>query len=272
MALRIDHQHLNGIGPIASTKHYRPDYHIGNLLMITGCHRSGTSVVAYICSKLGIELGSNLFEGPKFSNPDGHFEDIDFMNIHDRILLDNHMLWHNISKAFVIDRYNDILKSLKNRSYWFLLYKQKIHEFLPATLCSKIKTIFGYKDPRLTVMLDVICDKLIRDRLYLPVVILCWRNPYDIALSLVKRDHFTLSKAIDVAGSYQYMLSNIMLPYLIKKQIPVINIRFEELVRKPRVIVPQIAKFLATAVPDIKETVLDDVRIENAISIVRVRN
>lgn len=47
-------------------------------------HRSGTSLTAQWLNKCGLNIGDNLLP-ENFSNKDGHFEDIDFHDIHEEI-------------------------------------------------------------------------------------------------------------------------------------------------------------------------------------------
>ena len=48
------------------------------VLIITGIHRSGTSLTAAFLQKIGLDLGNNLLKG-NYWNPKGYFEDIDFV-------------------------------------------------------------------------------------------------------------------------------------------------------------------------------------------------
>jgi hypothetical protein len=54
-------------------------------IIILGMHRSGTSMVAGLLAKMGINMGDDLL-GRSPSNPFGHFEDWDFVNLNDSIL------------------------------------------------------------------------------------------------------------------------------------------------------------------------------------------
>jgi GT2 family glycosyltransferase len=54
-------------------------------LLITGMHRSGTSVTASLMQAAGLFLGDRLL-GPSPSNTPGHFEDLDFFAIDQRLL------------------------------------------------------------------------------------------------------------------------------------------------------------------------------------------
>lgn len=46
-------------------------------IVVLGMHRSGTSLVAGICHKLGVSMGEYFRVGDE-SNPDGYFEDLDW--------------------------------------------------------------------------------------------------------------------------------------------------------------------------------------------------
>lgn len=60
------------------------------IVMIAGMHRSGTSVVTQWLNKCGLQTGVyNL--GPGSGNLDGHFEDTEFVRLHEDILTDNEL-------------------------------------------------------------------------------------------------------------------------------------------------------------------------------------
>lgn len=54
-------------------------------LIITGMHRSGTSLVASFFHRCGVDLGDELI-GPDRGNPLGHFEDARFVAFHTAVL------------------------------------------------------------------------------------------------------------------------------------------------------------------------------------------
>ncbi len=60
--------------------------------VISGFHRSGTSLTAQYLHRAGLNLGDNLL-GANPSNPDGHFEDQDIVALHKDILAANHRDW-----------------------------------------------------------------------------------------------------------------------------------------------------------------------------------
>jgi len=57
-------------------------------VVITGMHRSGTSLTASILASAGLDIGSHLL-GADAANHRGHFEDVDFLLLHQRILSAN---------------------------------------------------------------------------------------------------------------------------------------------------------------------------------------
>lgn len=61
-------------------------------LVIAGFHRSGTSATAQILHRAGLFLGYELLEALP-SNPYGHFEDREFVELHQEILGDNGLTW-----------------------------------------------------------------------------------------------------------------------------------------------------------------------------------
>ena len=63
-------------------------------IIVTGMHRSGTSMVSGLLKLCGAYLGDNLISGLR-DNPKGHFEDREFVAINDYILRNNGGSWRN---------------------------------------------------------------------------------------------------------------------------------------------------------------------------------
>ena len=61
-------------------------------LIVAGFHRSGTSLVCQLLHRAGLFLGYDLLK-PAFSNPHGHFEDTEILNLHRQIIVDNGRTW-----------------------------------------------------------------------------------------------------------------------------------------------------------------------------------
>ena len=61
-------------------------------LIIAGFHRSGTSATAQLLHRAGLFIGYDLLQA-KPSNPYGHFEDREVVNLHNHLLADNQRSW-----------------------------------------------------------------------------------------------------------------------------------------------------------------------------------
>lgn len=62
-------------------------------LIVAGFHRSGTSLVSQLLHRAGLFMGFELL-GAMPSNAFGHFEDVDVVRLHERLLADNGLTWH----------------------------------------------------------------------------------------------------------------------------------------------------------------------------------
>jgi len=58
------------------------------VLVVSGMHRSGTSLLAAICQSAGLDIGPDLVPAHA-SNPAGHFEDLGFYGFHESVLAAN---------------------------------------------------------------------------------------------------------------------------------------------------------------------------------------
>lgn len=108
---------------------------MGDQLIIAGFHRSGTSATAQLLHRAGLFLGQELLEANP-SNPYGHFEDRDVVNLHTRILTDNERTWM-IGGPFL---------PLLSERHWYmmrgLIEKRNVEHRL-----------WGFKDPRVCMFL-----------------------------------------------------------------------------------------------------------------------
>src|SRR3990167_4680399 len=62
-------------------------------IIICGMHRSGSSLVARMFYEWGVNLGEKLMEGD-FANPEGFFENWDFVNLNNELLSENGGSWN----------------------------------------------------------------------------------------------------------------------------------------------------------------------------------
>ena len=139
-------------------------------IIITGMHRSGTSLVASWLSALGIDLGAKLLP-PDKSNARGYFEDLDFLQFQ-RLMLSESCLPNDGGHpdwGWTESEYLD-KKTFKD----FLSSAAKM-----LALQADAKKLWGWKDPRTTLLLDF-WDSLLDDANY----VLVYRFPWDVADSM----------------------------------------------------------------------------------------
>ena len=67
-------------------------YQMPTEIIIAGFHRSGTSLAAQLLHEAGLSMGQDLLRAAP-SNPYGHFEDREFVDLHGNILKDNGLNW-----------------------------------------------------------------------------------------------------------------------------------------------------------------------------------
>lgn len=156
----------------------------GKIIVLLGMHRSGTSYVSKLLYEMGISMGDRLLSGD-WSNPDGHYEDIDFLTFHKKIL-DRSNLSPYLTESFPLDiREEDV--ACAN-----LLLQKK----------SQDKTSWGWKDPR-TILFLPFWRSIIDNGIYIVV----FRKPEDVVHSLLRRQKITRTKPIGRKGFLKNLLS-----------------------------------------------------------------
>ncbi|WP_293059205.1 glycosyltransferase [Okeania sp. SIO2B3] len=140
------------------------------VFIITGMHRSGTSLTASLFQSVGVNIGANLV-GPEYGNVRGHFEDIEFVELQKGILgsqgLDDLGSNVEITEIPVKKQYLKAAKRLiKNRQ---------------ETQDNSGKN-WGWKDPRTTLFLNFWLE-LLPDAKFIFV----YRSPWEVADSLYRR-------------------------------------------------------------------------------------
>ncbi len=141
------------------------------VLIVLGMHRSGTSLLSNWLVNCGLNLGDRLI-GPSATNPNGHFEDIDFVKIQDQILLKNGVaLYNDGKKKITIDDF----------------YKKKAEKLILQR--SALHPQWGWKDPRTCLFLPL-WQELVPTATYVVI----FRGYQQVVDSLLKRDFQRLEK------------------------------------------------------------------------------
>jgi len=150
-------------------------------VVLLGMHRSGTSVTMSILEKLGVHIGDDIL-GENDSNPLGHFEDIDFINLNDKILKAAGGDWDNPPTQEKILEVSE-------------LFEEEIKYLIKR---KSLNVIWGWKDPRTCITLPLYLEYLENYK-----IIVVSRNTKDVANSLSRRNGFPLEFSLELIEKYQ---------------------------------------------------------------------
>lgn len=197
--------------------------------IIIGCHRSGTSLTSMLANKIGVYIGDKLI-GPTHYNKYGHFENIEFMRLHEKWLKELHSSWHDPPS---IESIKEHIPKFKNEAIEY------VNKF-------KREPLWGWKDPRNTIFLPVYLE-IVEN----PHVIICLRDSISIAKSLSKRDKFTFEYSKSVVKKYMEHLE--YCKKLIKSnKIPNIEIKFENYFNDGKNEIRKLMKFILGTISEQK--------------------
>jgi len=154
-------------------------------LLITGMHRSGTSALTGVISKLNVHLGRELMPS-NTDNPKGFFENQKIYEFNEKVLKQLKSSWDDI---FVSNK-------LPTKSIQYLdeLKEIIIDEFGQSDF-------FAIKDPRICLLFPLYSQVLKSLNIEI-MVIISWRNPLEVANSLHKRNTFSYSKSFILWTKY----------------------------------------------------------------------
>src|SRR3954471_15272785 len=137
-------------------------------IVITGMHRSGTSLVASYLSSLGVGLGDRLLAADA-RNPHGYFEDADFRELHGEMLTDATPAGDGGHRDWGWTENERLARARLGRG------TERARARAPAR--SGRPGLWGWKDPRTSLLLDFWDEILDRRALY----VLLYRFPWAVA-------------------------------------------------------------------------------------------
>ncbi|EGK85614.1 glycosyltransferase [Microcoleus vaginatus PCC 9802] len=136
-----------------------------SVFIVTGMHRSGTSLTASLFQKVGVDIGKKLV-GPADGNVKGHFENVDFVEFHKSVLRSHGIdeLGCTFEKTIpVAAEYVEIAKRAIDQN-------QQTHKH------------WGWKDPRTALFWDFWLNLLPEANF-----ICVYRSPWEVVDSLYRR-------------------------------------------------------------------------------------
>ncbi len=152
-------------------------------MIITGMHRSGTSVVAEALGWGGLFLGDHL-KGPSRFNPEGYFEDQEMIQFHEELLQLNGTAW-------------DANESLQNLSV-----PEKCYSRARELVAGKFhgQPVWGWKDPRTTLFLEF-WDRILPEAKWIFVI----RRPAEVVSSMLERGDMRRFSTIPIKRALRTM-------------------------------------------------------------------
>lgn len=200
-------------------------------IVVLGMHRSGTSALAGVLCGLGAAAPKKTLMGPHPCNQKGLFEALSLAQAHDEFLAAAGSCWHDWRK--------------------FDLHWARSEAAAPYS--ANIKTVlideFGdepmivLKDPRICRFVPYTLS-LLADLNVNPIAVLPVRNPLEVALSLQRRDNFTVPK------SMMLWLRHVLDAEYFSRSLPRYFLPYEGLLQNWRHHVDRIAEQTDVAWPD----------------------
>jgi hypothetical protein len=153
-------------------------------VIICGLHRSGTSAVARLVNLLGADIAADLLPADP-NNSRGYWESCAIVDVHARLL-----------KA--VAAAPDPFDPMPLRADWLTSgfardAKSKLVGIIEGQFSGS--ELFVVKDPRISRLLPLWMD-LLHDLEIVPIVVVPFRNPLEVAASLAQRDRVAAPKAL----------------------------------------------------------------------------
>ena len=185
-----------------------------SVLVITGMHRSGTSLAASLLQSSGVFIGDRLMNGGT-GNSKGHFEDWDFVDLH-RDCLTN---------------------QATNREGWTtetdFSFSGEYLERVRNLIAARVKyPIWGWKDPRTTLFLDA-WGQLIPQAKF----IFIYRSPWDVVDSLFRRGDSIFKTDPEIAIKTWLSYNLAILKFCHQTDRPWLLLRIEDVIHRPQLVV-----------------------------------
>lgn len=185
----------------------------GSPVVVLGMHRAGTSLVARVLHSLGISMGPEMLEGD-WSNPDGFYEDLDFLQINKELLKAAGGGWCSgpITPATVEETGE--------------AFEEQARELIRSRQEDAGPQLWGWKDPR-TILTSwfwhPICPPTVS-------YVIVRRHPEDVVKSLVKVHNLSATFWESVVKIYDQHLSAFIQVHRPRH----VSLWYEELIDKDR--------------------------------------
>ncbi len=207
------------------------------VVLVLGMHRSGTSVLTQVMSKLGYYLGAGQL-GASEHNEEGHFERKDVIALDEAVLRFFGMEWFSFGEK------------LPDISMLDDTFTQRAEQILDDLLSQSDRVVI--KEPRMCITLPL-WQKAMEKKGVAVRYVFIFRHPKSVALSLKKRNNISIED-----GQALWLFYNQALLRYINQDIFAVN--YDELVNHPETALKGLAKFLKLKQTDIGDTIKKTMR------------
>ncbi len=155
--------------------------HIGNVVVVLGMHRSGTSAFTGALKIAGFDLGRDIMQANEY-NVKGYFENNKIVELNDKILGYFNASWD--SMFFLPENWEEDERLKQSKLDAMQIINSEFNR----------KSNIAIKDPRFGILLPF--WKSVFETLQIkPNFCVVLRSPIEISLSLENRDHFSIQKS-----------------------------------------------------------------------------
>ncbi|MCG5060473.1 MAG: chromosome partitioning protein ParA [Limnoraphis sp. WC205] len=134
-----------------------------SVLILTGMHRSGTSLTTALLQSAGLHIGRRLMEGNRY-NLKGYFENVDFVNFHQTVLRSQEI----VSEGWTLQDNIEVGEQ----------YIEQAQQIIDQ---NAISSMWGWKDPRTTLFLNFWANLLPEAKF-----LLVYRSPWEVIDSIYR--------------------------------------------------------------------------------------
>ena len=201
-------------------------------VVILGMHRSGTSMIGGVLKELGVNLGKDS-PGRQISNPLGHFEDGELLNLNEYILSQAGGSWDNPPPAAQIQ--NQAAKM-----------DDRIQKIIQNKRLANPDQPWGWKDPRMSLTINLYLPYLRN-----PYIIWSQRDPVSISNSLWIRNKMPDYEANKLTEYYHQQIIDFVRGH---PELPVLKIPYHEMIGQPEIWIDKVVDFIDLDVDELQLT------------------
>lgn len=210
---------------------YDPVENAAMQIIVTGMHRSGTSVLTNLVHLMGAQMGSvAVMDGPSHANPRGHWERIDIQAAHTRLLHAVGREWYHVL------RFSPSAIPEDER----IAFSREAQQILAELGSHRLSAL---KDPRFCMLLP-----LWKPWLADPFCLFIYRDPIEVAQSLENRNGFPLPFGVALWEHYN------LLGLRVLEGFPHLIVSHEAIMREPATFASEVYEKLTEAgVPGLRQ-------------------